>query len=161
MKLVISEGQYKNLSESMDFGLEELPIEEIQKYNLFISTINKQIKDQYPFVDEIKLSDERLYSFANRFNPSFIGFQREIRTVLYFEVYTTKNLNFIENLDFNKFLIIDTINFSHDFGFAKLKELAAKVGIKNIPTTNENNVELIRDVFFKLYTKFKKSVEAK
>ena len=59
MKLVISEGQYKNLSESMDFGLEELPIEEIQKYNLFISTINKQIKDQYPFVDEIKLSDER------------------------------------------------------------------------------------------------------
>ena len=103
MKLVISEGQYKNLSESMDFGLEEMTIEEIQKYNLFISTINKQIKDQYPFVDEIKLSDERLYSFANRFNPSFIGFQREIRTVLYFEVYTTKNLNFIENLDFNKF----------------------------------------------------------
>ena len=103
MKLVISEGQYKKLSESMDFGLEELPIEEIQKYNLFISTINKQIKDQYSFVDEIKLSDERLYSFANRFNPSFIGFQREIRTVLYFEVYTTKNLNFIENLDWNKF----------------------------------------------------------
>jgi len=87
----------------MDFGLEELPIEEIQKYNLFVSTINKQIKDQYPFVDEIKLSDERIYSFVNRFNPSFIGFQREIRTVLYFEVYTTKNLNFIENLDFNKF----------------------------------------------------------
>ena len=60
MKLLISEGQYKKLSESTDFGLEELPIEEIQKYNLFISTINEQIKDQYSFVDEIKLSDERL-----------------------------------------------------------------------------------------------------
>jgi len=65
------------------------------------------------------------------------------------------------NLDFNKFLIIDTINFYHDFGFTKLKELATKVGIKNIPTTNKSNVELIRDVFFKLYTKFKKSIEAK
>jgi DNA polymerase III epsilon subunit-like protein len=65
------------------------------------------------------------------------------------------------NLDFSKFLIIDTINFSHDYGFVKLKELAGKVGIKNIPTTNESNVELIRDVFFKLYTKFKKSIEAK
>lgn len=60
-------------------------------------------------------------------------------------------------LDFNKFVIIDTINFFHSFGFIKLKELASKLGIKQIPETNESNVELIRDVFFKLYSKFKKS----
>jgi DNA polymerase III epsilon subunit-like protein len=60
-------------------------------------------------------------------------------------------------LDFNKFIIIDTINFFHSYGFIKLKELASKVGIKQIPETNESNVELIRDVFFKLYSKFKKS----
>lgn len=63
------------------------------------------------------------------------------------------------NLDFNKFIIIDTINFFHNFGFIKLKELARKVGIKKIPNTNETNVVLIRDVFFKLYAKFKKSIE--
>ena len=105
MKLLILEGQLKKILESTDFGLENLPIEEIQKYNLFISTINKQIKDQYPFVDEIKLSDERLYSFTNRFMSYYIDLKikRDIRTVLYFEVYTTKNLNFIENLDWNKF----------------------------------------------------------
>jgi len=60
-------------------------------------------------------------------------------------------------LDFNKFVIIDTINFFHSYGFIKLKELASKVGIKQISETNESNVELIRDVFFKLYSKFKKS----
>lgn len=61
------------------------------------------------------------------------------------------------NLDLTKFVIIDTISFQHNFGFIKLKELANKVGVKNIPTSNESNVELIRDVFFKLYAKFKKS----
>jgi len=63
------------------------------------------------------------------------------------------------NLDFGKFVIIDTINFFHGFGFIKLKELASKVGIKKIPETNETNVELIRDVFFKLHAKFKKTIE--
>ena len=62
------------------------------------------------------------------------------------------------NLDFSKFIIVDTISFYHSYGFIKLKDLASKVGIKQIPPTNENNVELIRDVFFKLYAKFKKQV---
>jgi len=60
-------------------------------------------------------------------------------------------------LDFNKYIIIDTINFFHSFGFIKLKDLASKLGIKKISKTNDSNVELIRDVFFKLYAKFKKS----
>jgi DNA polymerase III epsilon subunit-like protein len=62
------------------------------------------------------------------------------------------------SIDFSKFIIIDTISFFHNFGFVKLKDLAAKVGIKKIPETNESNVELISQVFFKLYAKFKKSL---
>ena len=61
-------------------------------------------------------------------------------------------------LDFSNFIIIDTINFYHSYGFTKLKELASKLSIKNISETNENNVELIKNVFLKLYVKFQKSI---
>ena len=61
-------------------------------------------------------------------------------------------------IDFNKFLIIDTITFHHKYGYIKLKDLAIKLNIKNINDTNTNNCELIRDIFFKLYSKFKKSI---
>ncbi len=63
------------------------------------------------------------------------------------------------SLDFNNYVIVDTINFYHSYGFLKLKELAAKLSIKNIPESNENNVELIKNVFLKLYVKFTKSVQ--
>lgn len=63
------------------------------------------------------------------------------------------------SLDFNNYVIVDTINFYHSYGFLKLKELGAKLSIKNIPESNENNVELIKNVFLKLYVKFAKSVQ--
>ncbi len=62
------------------------------------------------------------------------------------------------SLDFSNFIIVDTINFYHSYGFTKLKELATKLSIKNIPESNDNNVELIKNVFLKLYVKFQKSV---
>ena len=62
------------------------------------------------------------------------------------------------SLDFTKFIIVDTINFYHSYGFTKLKELATKLSIKNISETNENNVELIKNVFLKLYVRFQKSI---
>ena len=62
------------------------------------------------------------------------------------------------SLDFSKFIIIDTINFYHSNGFTKLKELATKLAIKNISETNENNVELIKNVFLKLYKRLEKSI---
>ncbi len=61
-------------------------------------------------------------------------------------------------LNFNKFVIVDTISFYHQNGFMKLKDLAEKLHIKEIPTKSKDYVELIRDVFFKLYSKFEKSV---
>jgi DNA polymerase III epsilon subunit-like protein len=63
------------------------------------------------------------------------------------------------SLDFSNFIIVDTINFYHSYGFTKLKELASKLSIKNISETNENNVELIKNVFLKLYVKFQKFVK--
>jgi DNA polymerase-3 subunit alpha len=62
--------------------------------------------------------------------------------------------NLIINKDFNKFIIIDTISFYHEFGLIKLKELGKKLKIKNI---NLTKIELIRTIFFKLYDKFNKS----
>jgi DNA polymerase III epsilon subunit-like protein len=64
------------------------------------------------------------------------------------------------SLDFSNFIIIDTINFYHSYGFTKLKELATKLSIKNITETNENNIDLIKNVFLKLYVKFQKSVKS-
>jgi hypothetical protein len=59
-------------------------------------------------------------------------------------------------LDLNKYIVIDTINFFHSFGYIKLKELALQLHIKNIEESN--NLELIKNVFFKLYIKYTKTI---
>ena len=69
-----------------------------------------------------------------------------------------ESLKYNISIDFNKIIIVDTISFYHSFGFVKLKDLAQKLKIKDIPENNKNNVELIRNVFFKLYSKFQKSL---
>ncbi len=69
-----------------------------------------------------------------------------------------ESLKYNISIDFNKIIIVDTISFYHSFGFVKLKDLAQKLKIKDIPENNKNNVELIKNVFFKLYSKFQKSL---
>jgi DNA polymerase III epsilon subunit-like protein len=59
-------------------------------------------------------------------------------------------------LDFNNFIIIDTISFYHKYEFIKLINLAQKLSIKNI-FDDTPKIDIIRDVFLKLYKKFKKS----
>ena len=61
-------------------------------------------------------------------------------------------------IDFNNYIVIDTISFYHSYGFIKLKELAIKLHIKDIKESNDFNVELIKNVFFKLYVKYEKSL---
>jgi hypothetical protein len=70
-----------------------------------------------------------------------------------------ESLKYNISIDFNKIIIVDTISFYHSFGFIKLKELAEKLKIKEISDNNKNNVELIRNIFFKLYSKFQKSLK--
>jgi DNA polymerase III epsilon subunit-like protein len=62
-------------------------------------------------------------------------------------------------LDFSNYLIIDTTTFYHDYGYMKLKDLATKLKFKDIPETNENNLELIKNCFLRLYMRFEKSVK--
>lgn len=62
-------------------------------------------------------------------------------------------------LEFNKFVIIDTISFNHNFGFIKLRDLATKLSITDIPDKPKYNVELIRNIFIILYKKFQKSIK--
>lgn len=69
-----------------------------------------------------------------------------------------ESLKYNISIDLNKIIIVDTISFYHSFGFLKLKDLALKLKIKDIQEDNKHNVELIRDIFFKLYSKFKKSL---
>jgi|UniRef100_A0A6C0EHQ9 DNA polymerase III epsilon subunit-like protein len=62
-------------------------------------------------------------------------------------------------LEFNNYLIIDTISFFHKYGFIKLKDLFDKLKIEKNNDEEYDNTELIKLVFFKLYSKFKKSIK--
>jgi len=59
-------------------------------------------------------------------------------------------------INLNNYVIIDIINFYHKFNLLLISELAIKLNIKNIDS--KPNIELIRDIFFKLYSKFIKSI---
>lgn len=61
-------------------------------------------------------------------------------------------------IDLSKYIIIDTVNFFHKYGYIKLKDLALKLNIK-ISSNNINNVDLIKNVFLKLYEQFKETVQ--
>lgn len=58
------------------------------------------------------------------------------------------------NIDFSKYILIDTIGFYHKMEHPKLKVLANTYGIKDNPST----LFLIRDVFLKLYNEYEKEV---
>jgi DNA polymerase III epsilon subunit-like protein len=58
-------------------------------------------------------------------------------------------------LDFSPYIIIDTINFYHMDNYIKLKDLVTKLKLK---TSSDDTVENIKNVFFKLYKKFEKSL---
>lgn len=58
--------------------------------------------------------------------------------------------------NFNKYLIIDTINFYHQFPYLKLKDLYEK--LLNKKSKNKSNLELIRKCFFTLYNQYDTSL---
>jgi DNA polymerase III epsilon subunit-like protein len=62
------------------------------------------------------------------------------------------------NIQFNfkKYIIIDTINFFHNYSFPKLKDLYTKLTNKN--PKNKTTLELISKCFFILYNKFEESI---
>jgi hypothetical protein len=59
-------------------------------------------------------------------------------------------------VDISKYIIIDTINFYHDYGFLKLEDLATRLKINH---EEYDKLDLIIIVFFKLYKKYQKSLK--
>lgn len=110
------------------------------------------------------------YASTNGIDPEIVisTFKSDIKNVdiivshsidFHFKTLIAEALKYNIGIDFNNYIVIDTINFYHSYGFLKLKELAMKLHIKDIKETNESNVELIKNVFFKLYVKYEKSLD--
>lgn len=53
-------------------------------------------------------------------------------------------------IDYNKYIIIDTMSFYHNHEYIKLSVLNKKL----LNDKNKNNIDMIRNVFFKLYTNY-------
>lgn len=110
------------------------------------------------------------YANANGIDPEQIitTFKADIKSVdiivshnvdFHLKTILAEALKYNIAIDFNNYVIIDTISFFHPYGFIKLKELAMKLHIKDVKESNDANVELIASVFFKLYVKYEKSLD--
>jgi hypothetical protein len=107
------------------------------------------------------------YALVNGVNPDVIikKLKNDIMTV---DVIVSHNVDFHLRtilaeavrynimLDFSSYIIIDTINFYHMDNYIKLKDLIIKLKLK---ISSDDTVENIKNVFFKLYKKFEKSLK--
>lgn len=110
------------------------------------------------------------YACANGVDPEQVisTFKADIKNVdiiishsvdFHFKTILAEALKYNIAIDFNKYVVVDTISFYHSYGLIKLKDLAMKLHIKDIKESNDSNVELIKNVFFKLYVKYEKSLD--
>ena len=53
-------------------------------------------------------------------------------------------------IDYNKYIIIDTMSFCHSYEYIKLKVLYKKILNQKL----NNNIDMIRNIFFKLYDNY-------
>ena len=125
-----------------------IPEETIGFHGITQQIANKKGKDPEELISQFK-TDLKNVDIIVSHNVDF-----HLKTIL------SESVRYNINLDFSNYVIVDTINFYHSYGFIKLKDLATKLSLKNIPESNDNNVELIKNVFLKLYVKFKKSVNS-
>lgn len=72
------------------------------------------------------------------------------------QVELFKTCNYI---NFDDFILIDTINFYHKYDFLKLKELSNKILKKKFDNKKAKyNTTIIKDIFMKLYNDYEKNV---
>jgi DNA polymerase III epsilon subunit-like protein len=65
-------------------------------------------------------------------------------------------------INFENFILIDTISFNHTLGFLKLKELAEQIINKNINKKKPKKYSgIIKDIFLQLYLKLENKVNEK
>ena len=125
-----------------------IPEETVTYHGITQQIANKKGKDPEELLNQFK-TDLKNVDIIVSHNVDF-----HLKTIL------AEAVRYNINLDFSNYVIVDTISFYHGFGFIKLKDLASKLSLKNIPESNDNNVELIKNVFLKLYVKFKKSINS-
>ena len=107
------------------------------------------------------------YAMANGINPDVI-IKKLKDDIMDVNVIVSHNIDFHLRtilseavrynivIDFAPYVIVDTINFYHTDNYIKLKDLVTKLKIKTI---SDDTVENIKNVFFKLYKKFEKSLK--
>jgi hypothetical protein len=100
MKIFITEKQLNSLVETTEID-SELGKENFKRYKFFLSLLNDEVKKEYPFIDEINVSNQRMSNFTDRFYYTPKDWIDSY--VVYFEVWTKKNMNDIKGLDWNKF----------------------------------------------------------
>ncbi len=62
-------------------------------------------------------------------------------------------------INFDNYILIDTINFYHNYGFLKLKKLAKKVLNEDYENKKPKyNTFIIKEIFMKLYDNYEKNV---
>ena len=60
------------------------------------------------------------------------------------------------SIEFNKFILIDTMSFQHNYSFPKLLDLENKLKLKKA----DNNINKIANVFGSLYLTYKKELKS-
>ena len=100
MKIFITEKQLSSLVETTEID-SELGKENFKRYKFFLSLLNDEVKKEYPFIDEINVSNQRMSNFTDRFYYTPKDWIDSY--VVYFEIWTKKNINNIEGLDWKKF----------------------------------------------------------
>lgn len=101
--------------------------------------------------------EELILAFKN--DIKFVDIIVSHNVDFHFKTILAEALRYNILLDLNNYIVIDTISFFHNYGFIKLKDLAEKLSIKNIQEKSKYNVDLIRDIFLKLYTNFEASIK--
>lgn len=101
--------------------------------------------------------EEILTTFKTNLKPVDIIISHNID--FHLKTILSEGIKYNIAFDFNNKIIIDTISFYHNYGFLKLKDLANKLKITDICKTNENNVELIKNIFLKLYVQYYQSIK--
>ena len=67
MKIFITEKQLNTLVETSEINSEVLGKENFKRYEFFLSLLNDEVKKEYPVIDEINLSNQRMSAFTDRF----------------------------------------------------------------------------------------------
>ena len=136
-----------------------IPVNSIQFHNITQDFAITNGKDIELVIKEFK-EDIKIVDILVSHNIDF-----HLKTIL------SETIRYNILLDFTKYIIIDTISFFHKYGFIKLKDLFDKLSIKKDNKINDitltekktdiilyKSIDMIRLVFFKLYSQYKKSI---